>query len=75
MASLPLTLSCLFLFLNCFTQSLADTSESLNDSEWKLPLKKIDKLQEIVKIQNERISVLEMQSKESRNLVLKNKLP
>lgn len=35
-------------------------------------MKKIDELQEIVKIQNERIILLEMQSKETRNLALKD---
>lgn len=35
-------------------------------------MKKIDDLQEIVKIQNERFSLLEMQSKETRNLALKD---
>lgn len=54
-----------------FTQSFADTSESLNyNSEWKLALQKIEELQEIVKIQDERISMLEMLSRESSNLAL-----
>lgn len=35
-------------------------------------MKKIDDLQEIVKIQNERFSLLEMQSEETRNLALKD---
>lgn len=35
-------------------------------------MKKIDDLQEIVKIQNERFSLLEMQSKKTRNLALKD---
>lgn len=71
MASLTLIVSCLFLFLICFTQSFADTSESLNyNSEWKLALQKIEELQEIVKIQDERISMLEMLSRESSNLAL-----
>lgn len=62
----------MFLFLNCFTQSFADTSEILNDNpEWKLALKKIEELQKIVKIQDDRISMLEMQSRESSNLALK----
>lgn len=72
MASLPLIVSCVFLFLNCFTQSFADTSEILNDNpEWKLALKKIEELQKIVKIQDDRISMLEVQSRESSNLALK----
>lgn len=71
MASLTLIILCLFLFLICFTQSFADTSESLNyNSEWKLALQKIEELQEIVKIQDERISMLEMLSRESSNLAL-----
>lgn len=35
-------------------------------------MKKVDDLQEIVKIQNERFSLLEMQSKKTRNLALKD---
>lgn len=71
MASLTFIASCLFMFLNCFTQSFADISESLNDNpEWKLGLTKIEELQKIVKIQDERISMLEMQSRESSNLAL-----
>lgn len=71
MASLTFIASCLFMHLNCFTQSFADISESLNDNpEWKLALTKIEELQKIVKIQDERISMLEMQSRESSNLAL-----
>lgn len=71
MASLPLFASCVFLILICFTQSFADTSEILNvNPEWKLALTKIEELREIVKIQDDKISMLEMQSRESSNLAL-----
>lgn len=71
MASSPLIVSYVFLILNCFTQSFAETSEILNDNpEWKLALKKIEELQKTVKIQNDRIAMLEMQSRESSNLAL-----
>lgn len=57
--------------MNCFTQSFADTSEILNNNpEWKLALKKIEELQKTAKIQDDRIAMLEMQSRESRNLAL-----
>lgn len=73
MASLPLIASCAFFILNCFTQSFAETSEIFHDNpEWKLVLKKIEELQEIVKVQDDRISTLEMQSRESSNLALKD---
>ncbi|XP_052709809.1 uncharacterized protein LOC128184398 [Crassostrea angulata] len=71
MASSPFIVSYVFLILNCFTQSFAETSEILNDNpEWKLALKKIEELQKTVKIQNDRIAMLEMQSRESSNLAL-----
>lgn len=56
--------------MNYFTQSFADTSEILNNNpEWKLALKKIEELQKTAKIQDDRIAMLEMQS---RNLALIN---
>lgn len=71
MASSPLFVSCMFLIFDCFTQSFADTCEILNDNpEWKLALKKIEELQKTVKIQDDRIAMLEMQSRESNNLAL-----
>lgn len=71
MASLPLSASYVFLILNCFTQSFADTFEILNvNPEWKLALTKIEELRKIVKIQDDKLSMLEMQSKESSNLAL-----
>lgn len=71
MASLPLCASYVFLILNCFTQSFADTFEILNvNPEWKLALTKIEELRKIVKIQDDKLSMLEMQSKESSNLAL-----
>lgn len=69
MASLPPSASYVFLILNCFTQSFADTLKILNvNPEWKLALTKIGELREIVKIQDDKISMLEMQSRESSNL-------
>lgn len=71
MASSLLIVFCVFLILDCFTQSVADTSEIFNDKpEWKLALKKIEELQKTVKIQDNRIAMLEMQSRESSNLAM-----
>lgn len=64
--------ACLYMVCHSFTES---TPETMYDKpEWKFPMRKMDEIQNIIQIQNERISTLELQSEELCKLTVKDLL-
>lgn len=62
--------ACLCMVCHSFTES---TPEIMYDKpEWKFAMRKMEEIQSIIQIQNERISTLELQSEELSKLTVKD---
>lgn len=70
MASISLVLTCVYFSLNPLFGAFSELSETLDSNQdWKLAITKIEELQKIVRIQDDRITSLEKRPKESKEQV------